>query len=426
MVKTIVLNDLLSYFYFTPFSIPTTINFEMNKDQKIILYLLACVQFTNIMDFMIMMPMGPILMKAFSITAREYSFLVSAYSISAGVCGFIAAFFVDKFDRKNVLTIAYIGLLIGTFACAIAPTFTMLMLARIVAGVFGGVLGSQVIAIVGDTISYEHRAEGMAIIMAAFSTASVLGVPLGMYLASTISWHIPFAFVVAVGFVNLLLIYRYLPSLRSHIHVFTTKPSPFAVLTNIGKDPNQLRALCLSVIIIFGHFCTIPSLSPYLTINVGMSVDHVSLIYLVGGAVTIVSARLVGKLADKKGKYLVFATCGMLFLIPVYLMTNLHAGASLSLILFVTSLFFLFANGRTLTMQAMVSGVVNNEQRGGFTSINSSMIQLGSGAASFVGGLIVEKAPNGTLLHYEWVGYLSIIFMILGVIMGNFIKQNQS
>ncbi len=394
----------------------------MTKDQKLILYLLACVQFTNIMDFMIMMPMGPILMKAFSITAREYSFLVSAYSISAGVCGFIAAFFVDKFDRKNVLTIAYVGFLIGTFACAIAPTYTMLMLARIVAGVFGGVLGSQVIAIVGDTISYEHRAEGMAIIMAAFSTASVLGVPLGMYLASKISWHIPFYFVVVIGFVNLLLIYRYLPSLRSHISTSLIKPSPFAVLTNISKDANQMRALALSVIIMFGHFCTIPSLSPYLTLNVGMSVDNISLIYLVGGAITIFSARIVGRIADQKGKYLIFATCGILFLIPVYLMTNLHAGASLSMILFITSMFFLFANGRTITMQAMVSGVVNNEQRGGFTSINSSMIQLGSGAASFVGGLMVEKAANGTLLHYELVGYMSMFFMILGIILAKYVK----
>lgn len=394
----------------------------MTKDQKLILYLLACVQFTNIMDFMIMMPMGPILMQAFNITAREYSFLVSAYSISAGIFGFIAAFFVDKFDRKNVLTIAYIGFLVGTFACAIAPTYTMLMLARIVAGVFGGVLGSQVVAIVGDTVKYEHRAEGMAIIMAAFSSASVLGVPIGMYLASTISWHVPFMFVVVVGFVNLLLIYRYLPNLRSHIHVSETKPNPFAVLTNIGKDSNQLRALALSVIVIFGHFCTIPSLSPFLTLNVGMSIDNISLIYLVGGAITIFSARIVGKIADQKGKYLIFATCGTLFLIPVFLMTNLEHGSSLAVILFVTSMFFLFANGRTITMQAIVSGVVNNEQRGGFTSINSSMMQLGSGAASFVGGLIVEKASNGTLLHYNWVGYMSVFFMIIGIILGKYIK----
>ena len=398
----------------------------MTKDQKIILYLLACVQFTNIMDFMIMMPMGPILMKAFDITAREYSFLVSAYSISAGVFGFIAAFFVDKFDRKNVLTIAYVGFLIGTFACAVAPTYTMLMLARIVAGVFGGVLGSQVVAIVGDTVKYEHRAEGLSIIMAAFSTASVLGVPLGMYLASTISWHIPFVFVVGVGFVNLLLIYRYLPSLRSHIHVSDTKPSPFAVLTNIGKDSNQLRALALSVIVIFGHFCTIPSLSPYLTLNVGMSVDNISLIYLMGGAITIFSARIVGRIADQKGKYLIFAICGTLFLLPVFLMTHLQHGASLTVILLITSLFFLFANGRTITMQAIVSGVVNNEQRGGFTSINSSMIQLGSGAASLLGGLIVEKASDGTLLHYEWVGYMSITFMIAGIILGKYVKPIES
>jgi MFS transporter, DHA1 family, inner membrane transport protein len=409
---------------FTVYRLPFTE--KMTKDQKLILYLLACVQFTNIMDFMIMMPMGPILMESFNITAREYSFLVSAYSISAGISGFISAFFVDKYDRKNVLTIAYVGLLVGTFACAIAPTYPMLMAARILAGIFGGVLGSQVVSIVGDTVSYEHRAEGMAIIMAAFSLASVIGVPLGMYLATKISWHVPFAFVVGVGFINLLLIYRYLPSLRGHIHLSDTKPNPFAILTNIAKDNNQLRALALSSIIIFAHFCTIPSLSPYLTLNVGMSKDNISLIYLVGGAITIVSSRVVGRIADQKGKYLIFAVCGTLFLIPVFLMTNLGQGTSLWVILAITSLFFLFANGRTITMQAIVSGVVNNEQRGGFTSINSSMIQLGSGAASFVGGLIVQKSASGQLLHYDWVGYLSIGVMIIGIILGKYVKPIQN
>jgi MFS family permease len=153
-----------------------------------------------------------------------------------------------------------------------------------------------------------------------------------------------------------------------------------------------------------------------------MSVDHISLIYLVGGAITIFSARMVGKIADQKGKYLIFATCGTLFLIPVFLMTHLESGASLALILFITSMFFLFANGRTITLQAIVSGVVNSEQRGGFTSINSSMVQLGSGAASFVGGLIVERAADGSLLHYHWVGYISIFCMILGIIIGKYVK----
>jgi MFS transporter, DHA1 family, inner membrane transport protein len=394
----------------------------MTKPQKFILFLLACVQFTNIMDFMIMMPMGPILIRAFKTTPQGFSFLVSVYSISAGISGFISAFFVDKFDRKKILLTAYVGFLIGTFLCAIAPTYDLLMTARIVAGIFGGVLGSQVLSIVGDTIGYEHRAEAMSFIMAAFSTASVVGVPVGMWLASEISWHVPFVFVVAIGLINLVLIYRYLPSVTSHIHTSKEKPNPFAVLTNIAKDSNQLRALALSAIVIFGHFCTIPSLSPYLTKNVGMGEKNISLIYLIGGAITIFSSRIVGKLADRTGKYKIFAVFALLFLIPVYLMTNIPFGTPLWQILTISTLFFLFANSRTIPMQALVSGVVSNENRGGFTSINSSVIQLASGAGSFIAGLMVEQTKNGQLLHYQNVGYMSIAFILLGIAVGSTIK----
>jgi MFS transporter, DHA1 family, inner membrane transport protein len=394
----------------------------MTKPQKFILFLLACVQFTNIMDFMIMMPMGPILIRAFKTTPQGFSFLVSVYSISAGISGFIAAFFVDKFDRKKVLIAAYVGFLVGTFLCTIAPTYGLLMTARIVAGIFGGVLGSQVLSIVGDTIGYEHRAEAMAFIMAAFSTASVVGVPVGMWLASEISWHIPFIFVVAIGLINLVLIYRYLPPVTGHIHTSKEKPNPFDVLTNIIKDSNQLRALALSGIVIFGHFCTIPSLSPYLTKNVGMNEKNISLIYLIGGAITIFSSRIVGKLADRTGKYKIFAVFALLFLIPVFLMTNIPTGTPLWQILTISSLFFLFANSRTIPMQALVSGVVSNEQRGGFTSINSSVIQLSSGAGSFVAGLMVEQTKSGQLLHYQNVGYMSIAFILLGIAVGSTVK----
>lgn len=399
----------------------------MTKEQKIVLYLLACVQFTSIMDFMIMMPMGPLLIRALNTTPKGFSFLVSAYSIAAGICGFIAAFFVDKYDRKRVLTIAYVGLLIGTLLCAVAPNYEMMMGARIVAGIFGGVLGSQVVSIVGDTVAYEHRAEGMAVIMGAFSLASVVGVPLGMWLAATYSWHIPFALVVGIGLLNLILIYRYLPNLTGHIHVSKIKPNPLSVLTNIAKDNNQLLALSLSTIVIFGHFITIPSLSTYLTENVGMPENRLSLIYLIGGGITIFSSRVVGRLADRKGKFKIFAICALLFLIPILIVPRIEFGSPIWVTLIVTSLFFLFANGRTIPMQALVSGVVNNQNRGGFTSINQSVIQLASGLSSFMAGLIVKAGPDQKLIHYDQLGYITIVTMLVGIWIASKIKpvQNQ-
>jgi predicted MFS family arabinose efflux permease len=262
----------------------------------------------------------------------------------------------------------------------------------------------------------------MAVIMGAFSLASVVGVPLGMWLATQFSWHVPFGSVVGIGLINLVLIYKYLPSLTSHISVSLVKPSPLSVLTNISKDSNQLLGLSLSAIVIFGHFITIPSLSTFLTQNLKMPEKQLSLIYLIGGGLTIFSSRIVGRLADKKGKFKVFAISAVLFLIPILVLSRLESGVAVWLILMITTLFFLFANGRTIPMQALVSGVVNNKNRGGFTSINQSVIQLSSGFSSFVAGLIVTEGPDKKLIHYSHLGYVTIVTMLMGIWIASKIK----
>lgn len=396
----------------------------MTNKEKLLLFVLASVNFTHIMDFMIMMPMGPQLMSIFDISPRQFGFVVSSYSLSAGISGFLAAFFVDRFDRKKVLLFAYIGFTIGTFACAFAPTYFLLCAARVLAGVFGGMIGSQVLSIVADVFSYERRASAMGSVMMAFSLASVIGVPAGLYLANHFSWHAPFLVVGGLGVWVIFMIIRFVPTLDGHLRGDTESKNPIHVITDIAKNSNQMRALGLSVIIMLGHFSIIPFISPSLVGNAGFSQENIYLIYLVGGAVTIFTAPLVGKIADRKGKYPVFVAFALLSLIPIWLITNLFV-VPLYVILVISAIFFIFSNGRLIPTQAMVSSVVTPQQRGGFMAINSSVQLLAQAIATNIGGLIIHKTATGYIENYQFVGYFAIIMIAISIFVAKTVKPVQ-
>ena len=285
-------------------------------------------------------------------------------------------------------------------------------------------IGAQVLSIVGDTFAYERRAQAMSIVMTAFSVASVVGVPLGLYMASSISWHAPFLLVGALGVVIIGLIFRFVPPLDKHIQSQDTRHNPLDVITQILNTPNQYRALLLSVVIMLGHFSIIPFISPYLVANVGFSEKDLYLIYLVGGALTIFTAPVVGRIADKQGKLPVFVVFAVLSTIPIYLITNM-ATSSMVFILFTSGLFFIFSNGRLIPTQAMVSGVVLPQQRGSFMSINSSLQLLSQSVAVYMAGLVIEKLPGGQLLHYNWVGYAAIVLLLASILVARTVKPIQ-
>lgn len=386
----------------------------MNSKERLLLVILAAVNFTHIMDFMIMMPLGPQLMKLLNINPQQFGLAVSAYAITAGCSSFVSAFFVDRFDRKKVLLFAYIGFVIGTFSCAIAPNYEFLVAARVLAGLFGGMIGAQVLAIVADTFEYERRASAMGILMTAFSLASVAGVPVGLWLAAKFSWHVPFAVIGGLGVLVALLIGLYVPQVNSHLAGGKPTGNPLRVLTNIWATPNQRKALSLSIVLMMGHFAIIPFIAPSLVGNVGYSESNIFLIYLVGGALTIFTAPQVGKLADRRGKHPVFVTFALLSLLPVWLITNLWP-MPLWAVLIISGLFFIVVNGRMIPMQAIVSGVVSPQQRGGFMSINSSMQQLATGVAALIGGAIVQKTADGHIEHYATVGYFSMLLIAVSI-----------
>ncbi len=379
----------------------------MNSKEKIILLLLAAINFTHILDFMIMMPLGNYLMPYFNISSGQFSMLVAAYTFSAGTSGFLAAFFVDNFDRKKVLLFGYSGFLIGTLCCALAPSYSMLLIARTVAGVFGGLIGAQVLSIVADLVPYERRGSAMGVIMAAFSVASVFGVPFGLYVANIFNWHGPFFFVAGFGIILIPFLIRYLPKMDGHIQQASMKSNPFKLVKEVARDKDQVLALCLTASLMLGHFLIIPFLNPFMEFNMGFSKTQTPMMYMVGGALTLVTSPLIGKLADKIGKHRLFVIMALVAIIPITLITNLPV-MPFYYVLCITGFWFVVSSGRTIPAQAMISNVVPSERRGSFMSFNSSVQQIFVGLASVLAGAIVVKNPDNSIQHYELTGYISV------------------
>lgn len=394
----------------------------MTKKERIILILLAGLNFTHFLDFMVMIPLNNYLVPYFDISTRQFSFLVSAYSISAAISGFITAFIVDNYDRKKILLFSYLGFLAGTIACGFASTYGLLLSARIVAGLFGGIIGAQVLAIIADIFTYERRGKAMASVSASFAIASILGVPFSLYLANIFKedWHVPFLFVGTFGIILVPLIIRHIPAITGHICNAETRTPPLALLSKIFKTRAQSSALFFSCLLMIGHFLIIPFITPYLEFNKGYSKNLIPAIYLAGGFASLVAAILIGRMADKRGKLPIFCWSVFFSLFMVLLITKMPA-MPFSIVLTAFAAWFVFATGRALTAQAMISEVVKPEQRGSFMSFNGCVQQVGTGLASLIAGFIVYDDHTGKIYRYEWLGYLSIVVLIATIILAQMI-----
>lgn len=382
--------------------------------QRLLLIILASINFTHILDFMIMLPLGNKLIPYFHINLQQFSILISAYSISAGISGFTAAFIVDKYDRKKVLLIGYIGFIIGTACCAIAPTYSLLLTARIAAGLFGGVIGGQVLSIVADIFPYEKRASAMGIVFAAFAIASGFGIPFSMYLASRISWHAPFIVISVLGVIIISMVWKFIPPINTHLQKESAdvKRSIKKVLYDLVSIHKQRMGLLLSGALMFGHFLVVAPLNPYLEFNFFLTDDQRTLVYLIGGIVVLISSPILGRFADKYGKHKTFNLFALLSIIPVLLITNLPI-TPYYYMLMITGVWFLLSSGRGIPAQAIISNVVEPQRRGSFMSFNSCVQQLFTGIASFLAGSIAQTTIHKKIIHYNWIGYISVAVVLI-------------
>lgn len=389
------------------------------KNERLLLFILAVIQFTHILDFMIVMPLGSILMKTFDISPKQFSLIVSAYAIAAFFTGIASAFFLDKIDRKVALLIGYIGFTLATFACAFATNFAMFLTFRSLTGVFGGILASLILSIVADAVPLHRRATAMGYIMMAFSTASVVGVPFSLYLAASFGWQIPFLVVGGIAAVFTFVIVFKFPPMREHLKGAENRPNAWQNIIGIFKNKNQVRALGFTILMMLGHFTIIPFIAPYMIRNVGFTDIEVSYIYFVGGLATFVVLPIIGKVADRVGHKKVFVLMGTLSIIPLLLITHLPP-VSIVIALVVTTLFFIIASGRSVPATTMITSVVKTENRASFMSLRSSANELALALASIIAGVIViEEDGTGKLINYEIVGYVAVFMTILSVWLGS-------
>ncbi|MBO9657985.1 MAG: MFS transporter [Chitinophagaceae bacterium] len=394
----------------------------MTRKELIILLLLAGLNFTHFLDFMVMMPLNNYLTPYFDISPKQFSFMVSAYSISAAVSGFVTAFIVDSYDRKKILLFSYTGFIAGTIGCGLATSYPLLLAARIVAGLFGGIIGAQVLAIIADIFPYERRGKAMASVSVSFAIASILGVPFSLYLANLFheDWHVPFLFVAGIGLVLIPFVIRYVPAIRGHLDSGAMRTPPLVLLGTVIRTNRQISALIFSCLLMIGHFLIIPFITPYMEFNKGYSKNVIPTIYLVGGGASLAAALLLGRLSDKKGKLPIYCWSVFLSLFMVLLLTKMPA-MPFSLVLTVFAFWFVFATGRALTAQAMISEVVKPEQRGSFMSFNGCVQQIGTGLASLLAGFIVYGDSSGKIYRYEWLGYISIFVLVTTIVMARMI-----
>jgi predicted MFS family arabinose efflux permease len=395
----------------TPPTPATTATFS--PYQKVVVGLLAFLQFAVILDFMIMAPLGALIMPALAITPRQFGLVVSAYAFSAGVSGFVTAGFADRFDRKKILLFFYTGFLCGTLWCGLAPTFELLLLARVVTGLFGGVIGSVVLAIATDLFDVQLRGRVMGLIQTAFAASQVLGLPMGLFLSNRWNWHTPFIVLAILGVLGLGMISMKMKPVDAHLGR-PQEHSAFMHLWHTITEPRHLLAFLTTTLLATGGFMLMPFSSAFLVHNLGIELAHLPTIYLFTGLCTIVFGPLIGKAADKLGKFNVFLFGSVVSMIVVLLYTHLGV-TPLPVVVLINVTMFVGIFSRMIPFQALVTQVPEATRRGAFNAISASIQQVSGGVASLVAGHLVTQAADGRIEHFPQVGYVVVGTTLLAI-----------
>ncbi len=384
-----------------------------HAQERWILWVLAGIQFSHIVDFMIMMPLGPQITRQFGIGDAAFGFLVSAYTWAAAISGLVASAYVDRFDRKRLLLGLFVAFAIATLGCAVAWSYASLVAARIATGLFGGVLSALVQTMVAELIPFERRGRAMSIILSAFSLATVVGVPASLFIAAWSSWHMPFVAIAVFGLLLSGLAWRVLPRMRGHLQT-QGRPAIRTMLASVLSDVNHRWAFLFSALMMFTGFAVIPYITIYLQTNVGLDKQEVPLIYLFGGAATLFTARWIGKLSDRHGKVPMFTALAALVVLPLQVLAHLGAVA-LPWVIGLNTVMFVVLSGRMIPGMALVGASANPAVRGSFMAINSAVQSLSMGAAAFVGGLIISRDAQGMVQNYGWNAMVGSVASLLSI-----------
>jgi MFS transporter, DHA1 family, inner membrane transport protein len=400
------------------------LNVYMKRKEIILVLILALVQFTNIVDFMIVMPLGPVLKKLWGIDSTQFSRIVSIFSVGAFISSMACLAYVDRFDRKKVLLVVYAGFTVGTFLCGLSQSYHQLLAARFLTGLFGGIGGSTILSMVGDYVAAERRGQAMGLLMTGFACASIVGVPGGLWLAGHYVWHTPFIVLASLCTIVFVLAAFIIPSFTNHLKNGYTKQTAFTIITNIFRDRNKRLALLLSSLLLMSHFSIIPFLTDFFTYNLGVNYKtDIPLIYIAGGLLSVFISPMVGKLSDKYGRFLIFAILSILSTIPLLCIPNM-SGYNFWLLLSLFSTLFIFSGTRMVVANAQVTSTASMQERGSFLIVNSSILQLSTGVIAAVGGAIVSNDGAKRIVDYPILGIIGVVFGIMALLVFRKIKVN--
>lgn len=397
--------------------------------QVFIIAILAFIQFTVILDFMVLSPLGPILRPALKMSPAQFASVVSAYAFSAGIAGLLAAGFADRFDRKKMLLFFYTGFVVGTFLCAMATSYHFLLGARIITGIFGGVMGSIGFAIITDLFKMEVRGTVMGFVQTAFAASQVLGLPVGVYMAPRLGWHSPFLMIVGLCVIAGVLIVIYMKPVNAHLAMQSGR-NPFQHLRKTISQSRYLRAFAATTLLATGGFMLMPFGADFGVHNLGIDKDNgLFVLYLVSGLFSMVTGPLIGRFSDRIGKYKLFVIGSLVSLVMVNIYCNLSV-TPLWIVIAINVVMFMGISARMISSGAMMTAIPDPQDRGAFMSVNSSVQSLSGGIAAVVAGMIVVQQGDGAFQHYDTLGYVVtgsiIITIILMYPLHRYILNNQA
>jgi predicted MFS family arabinose efflux permease len=389
--------------------------------QKGVLALLAFLQFTIILDFMIISPLGAMLMPTLRITPAQFGLVVSVYAFSAGASGFLAAGFADRYDRKKLLLFFYGGFVAATLLCALSHSYGFLLFARMLTGVFAGVIGSTVFAITTDLFAFQLRGRVMGIIQTAFAASSIVGIPMGLYVSNRWGWNAPFLLIVAISLSVGVVMIRFLRPIDAHLALQQDR-SPLRHFVHTLSTPRYLQGFATTALLSTGGFLLMPYMSAFSVHNLGISLERLPLVYMMTGVCSIIAGPLIGRASDTFGKYLVFCLGCVVTSVMVVIYT--HMGLTpIGLVILVNCLLFVGVTSRMITASALISAVPQAADRGAYMSISSSIQQISGGIAAVLGGLVVTESASGALQHFDVVGYMLVTSTLITLVMMYFISR---
>lgn len=390
--------------------------------QVFIIAVLTFLQFTVILDFMVLSPLGEQLMKELDISPSQFGIVVSAYALSAGASGLLAAGFADKFDRKKLLLFFYIGFIIGTLLCGLAPDYQSLLMARVVTGIFGGVIGSISFAIITDIFPLQTRGRVMGFVQMAFAASQILGIPIGLYLANKLGWHSPFLLIVGVSAFAGLFIFVYMKPVNAHVQLQTVK-NPLEHLLKTVSKPRYLQAFAATALLATGGFMLMPFGTAFSVNNLGVDRSDLPMIFSITGLFSIITGPVIGFFSDKIGKYTIFVLGSVWSIIMVLVYTHQDV-IPLWMVIMFNVLLFMGISARIISSSALLTAVPTPADRGAFMGVNASLQQISGGIAAAIAGLIVyQETKTSPLENYPILGYVVSVTTIITIIMMYFLNR---